>query len=464
MPDGADRDFWPLPGERGRGPRQRCHPGSTAAASPGPISTYALLASAAIACSGPSQLGPNAGLSACTGSGSGSCVRSPFPRLLVSDADSDALVGEDQQFDRVGGVVGQRCCAKAGGDEGGSALSVESVFGCEERGGDLIDLSGDQRAEFVLPRSVADASGFEYACELDRTASDEFVAGLFAGDAPIVVPSDEFEDGEDGWGASGFECCCEIGDQLVVIAEACEEIVARKRDVCAGVHAGCFGGSADSAQIHLDLHPGCRTKDDSVVVVMHDADQAFLDVAGDVTAALDDVPLPTALFDQEGKIRWQNKVSLSVRGRRVGLDFAEVLASEHKEEARSVFNRVLAGEGTEELVVRALNAAGEYMALQARWTAVPLRDGTTVVVVFSRGDMAEEAPPATAEHIPQLTQRQSDVLRLLADGKSTDEIASELSLNRTTVRNYIANLLAALDVHSRLQAVVAAREAGLLDS
>ena len=39
---------------------------------------------------------------------------------------------------------------------------------------------------------------------------------------------------------------------------------------------------------------------------MHDADQAFLDLAGDVTAALQDVPLPTALFDQEGMIRWQN--------------------------------------------------------------------------------------------------------------------------------------------------------------
>ena len=62
-----------------------------------------------------------------------------------------------------------------------------------------------------------------------------------------------------------------------------------------------------------------------------------------------------------------------------------------------------------------------------------------------------------------ITRRQLQVLRLLADGKSTDEIARELGLSRTTVRNYIAGLLAALGAHNRLQAVVAARRAGLLD-
>jgi DNA-binding NarL/FixJ family response regulator len=62
-----------------------------------------------------------------------------------------------------------------------------------------------------------------------------------------------------------------------------------------------------------------------------------------------------------------------------------------------------------------------------------------------------------------LTQRQVEVLRLLAEGKTTDEIAGALGLSRTTVRNYVANLLAAMGVHSRLQAVVAARGAGILD-
>jgi len=62
-----------------------------------------------------------------------------------------------------------------------------------------------------------------------------------------------------------------------------------------------------------------------------------------------------------------------------------------------------------------------------------------------------------------LTPRQRDVLGLLADGKTTDEIADALGLSRATVRNYIATLLAAMGVHGRLQAVVAARRAGIID-
>jgi two-component system nitrate/nitrite response regulator NarL len=61
-----------------------------------------------------------------------------------------------------------------------------------------------------------------------------------------------------------------------------------------------------------------------------------------------------------------------------------------------------------------------------------------------------------------LTKRQLEVLRHLAEGKSTDEIAADLAVSRATARNHIANLLAALGAHSRLQAVVIARRAGIL--
>jgi len=53
--------------------------------------------------------------------------------------------------------------------------------------------------------------------------------------------------------------------------------------------------------------------------------------------------------------------------------------------------------------------------------------------------------------------------RLLAEGHSTGEIATELGLSKATVRNYIADVLNALGVHSRLQAVIAARKAGLIE-
>ena len=62
-----------------------------------------------------------------------------------------------------------------------------------------------------------------------------------------------------------------------------------------------------------------------------------------------------------------------------------------------------------------------------------------------------------------LTQRQLEILHLLAQGRTTGEITTELDLSRTTVRNHIANLLAALGAHSRLQAVLIARRTGILE-
>lgn len=56
-----------------------------------------------------------------------------------------------------------------------------------------------------------------------------------------------------------------------------------------------------------------------------------------------------------------------------------------------------------------------------------------------------------------LTPRQAEVLRLLERGRSTAQIAVELHLSRETVRNHVKNLLHAVGVSSRLEAVAVAR-------
>jgi DNA-binding NarL/FixJ family response regulator len=61
-----------------------------------------------------------------------------------------------------------------------------------------------------------------------------------------------------------------------------------------------------------------------------------------------------------------------------------------------------------------------------------------------------------------LTPRQAEVLRYLAHGSSTDQIASELRLSKETVRNHIRALLKKLGAHTRLEAVAKARAAGLV--
>ncbi|MGZ4392356.1 MAG: helix-turn-helix domain-containing protein [Gaiellaceae bacterium] len=96
-------------------------------------------------------------------------------------------------------------------------------------------------------------------------------------------------------------------------------------------------------------------------------------------------------------------------------------------------------------------------------SAAPLRDGDTVVGVF--GITAPAAPkgpqPSEAADLG-LTKRQLEVLQLLAEGKSTGQIADELVLSKTTVRNHIAHILANLGVHTRVQAVIVASRAGLV--
>jgi DNA-binding NarL/FixJ family response regulator len=52
-----------------------------------------------------------------------------------------------------------------------------------------------------------------------------------------------------------------------------------------------------------------------------------------------------------------------------------------------------------------------------------------------------------------LTDREWEVLRCIADGLGTDEIASSLNVRRSTARTHVQNLLTKIGVHSRLQAV-----------
>jgi PAS domain S-box-containing protein len=74
-------------------------------------------------------------------------------------------------------------------------------------------------------------------------------------------------------------------------------------------------------------------------------------------------------------------------------------------------------------------------------------------------------PPAPASATPptqDLTDREREVLALLAQGLSTRDIAQTLSISPSTARNHIQNILHKLDVHSRLEAVTFAIERGLV--
>jgi DNA-binding NarL/FixJ family response regulator len=102
-----------------------------------------------------------------------------------------------------------------------------------------------------------------------------------------------------------------------------------------------------------------------------------------------------------------------------------------------------------------VSTAGTRVAVEI--SSVPLMNGERVVGVFGLFEELPDHPPA-APH-PHLTPRQVEVLRLLEQGRSTKQIAAQLHLSTETVRNHIRRLFRALGVHSRLEAVAAARAA-----
>ncbi len=72
------------------------------------------------------------------------------------------------------------------------------------------------------------------------------------------------------------------------------------------------------------------------------------------------------------------------------------------------------------------------------------------------------SPPLAAVLIDPLSEREREILRLIAAGLSTHEIADELVIVVGTVRNHIKHIYSKLDAHSRLQAVEHARTLNLL--
>ena len=70
-------------------------------------------------------------------------------------------------------------------------------------------------------------------------------------------------------------------------------------------------------------------------------------------------------------------------------------------------------------------------------------------------------PAAPPQAFPELTEREEEVLALIARGRSNQEIAEGLFLSLKTVQNHVSNIFRKLQVADRTQAVIRAREAGL---
>ncbi|MCI0396199.1 MAG: response regulator transcription factor [Chloroflexi bacterium] len=74
---------------------------------------------------------------------------------------------------------------------------------------------------------------------------------------------------------------------------------------------------------------------------------------------------------------------------------------------------------------------------------------------------ATPRPPAPPQTFPELTEREREILALMAQHLTNPEIAHRLGISEKTVRNQVSNIFNKLQVTDRAQAIIRAREAGL---
>lgn len=127
------------------------------------------------------------------------------------------------------------------------------------------------------------------------------------------------------------------------------------------------------------------------------------------------------------------------------------------EDDHSVFTALRAGargyilkDADEDEILRAIHAIARGEAIFSPTIAQRLID------FFS-------APrtPLSPQIFPELTEREREILDLIAQGNNNNEIARKLSLSLKTIANHVSNIFSKLQVADRAQAIVRAREAGL---
>ena len=144
-----------------------------------------------------------------------------------------------------------------------------------------------------------------------------------------------------------------------------------------------------------------------------------------------------------------------------GLDVAKQAARTSPDTAIILYT----GAGDTALLVEAVDAGARGFVLKE----APLSDLLRAIDTVAAGGTYVDAVLAgtltsgkATERLVDLTKREREVLRLLADGKGYDEIAKELFLSPETVRTHVRKAMQRLDASTRTQAVAAALRQALI--
>ena len=170
-----------------------------------------------------------------------------------------------------------------------------------------------------------------------------------------------------------------------------------------------------------------------------------------------------AVADRDGIIRWQNKRWTELAGDCVGRPIGEHVAPESSHEWRREFTKKVIGTArTSDYQINMIAPDGTHIPIDVSSVVVEGSDHRVVGVFGLVEPVAQGFRPSNLA--TNLTPRQLEVLHLLDQGLSTQQLAGRLGISIETVRNHIRAILRALGVHSRLQAVAEARKRGLVAS
>ena len=156
-----------------------------------------------------------------------------------------------------------------------------------------------------------------------------------------------------------------------------------------------------------------------------------------------------------------------------GIQATRALAGPGVEDSIKVL--ILTTFGLDEYVVESLRAGASGFLLKD----APPEDLVEAIKIVAGGDallspsitrrlldrVASRLPSASETTIPalaELTDREMEVLKLLARGLSNAEIAEKLVVSETTVKTHVSRVLAKLDLRDRVQAVILCYETGLV--
>jgi two-component system NarL family response regulator len=100
--------------------------------------------------------------------------------------------------------------------------------------------------------------------------------------------------------------------------------------------------------------------------------------------------------------------------------------------------------------------------IQAAAIGESLISPTIAAKVLERVRAATASPDAEETIRAELSEREIEVLKLIANGKDNSQIAADLHISPKTVKNHISNILMKLQIENRIQAAVYAVRSGIV--